>query len=109
MPRKPTPPAVLAQVAKLPRSARRARPFPSLASAVERGSERDLLVLLRQRLAEVLDGGELAGQAFSAAVRQLRAVDQEVRQLDAREAARAEDTDDGDGDGGDQPWDASRL
>jgi hypothetical protein len=80
-----------------------------LSSAVARSaSERDVLLLLRKRLAAQLDGEDMPPAAFGALVRQFRQIDQQLRALDAAAAMAADDeADDDEGDSAE--WDPSKL
>lgn len=91
----------LATVVKHP-SARRPRAPRTLRAAIDGGSERDALVVLRRKLAALIDGDPPAYQAV-ALMRQFREVDAQLRALDELEAerARAEDGDDENDDEGD--------
>ena len=98
-------PSRLATVTKISARRRPGRPFKTLASAVGRSaSERDVLELLRSKLASRIDhGDDMPAAAFAALVKQLRDVDAQIRMLDAAAAAAAEDAADdtdeyGDGD-----------
>ncbi|BCP15677.1 hypothetical protein [Mycobacterium paraintracellulare] len=102
----------LASVAKLPsagKPARKAAPR-SLRSAVARGSERDVLVVLRRKLAEQLDA-ELPSHAVPGVIRQFRDVDAQIRAIDEREAeqAAAQDDDDDQDDDEDTTFDPNSL
>jgi hypothetical protein len=66
---------------------RRGRP-PTRLTAVDK-SEREVLVLLRRKLAAKLDEG-VPTHALATLVRQLRDVDKDIRAIDAR-AAQADD------------------
>jgi hypothetical protein len=85
---------------------RRGRPPTRLISAVDK-SEREVLVILRRKLAARLDEG-VPTHALAALVRQLRDVDKDIRALDAR-AAQADDDEDDDDDGEQAGWDETAL
>ncbi len=68
--------------------ARRGRPKTLLTSA-SGGSEREMLVVLRQRLAAKLDEGDVPMHALAQLIRQFRDVDREIRAIDARAAQAA--------------------
>ncbi|MGC2380725.1 MAG: hypothetical protein WA622_26990 [Mycobacterium sp.] len=110
MGRKQQPPR-LATVTKIPTARRRGRPYKTLTSAVAVGrsaTEREVLELLRRRLASRIDGGDdMPAAAFAAIVKQLRDVDAQIRALDAAAAAAVEEV--SDEDDGDTGWDPSML
>jgi hypothetical protein len=111
MGRKPRP-SQLATVTKLPSSRRRGRPYKTLTSAVARSTnERDVLELLRRKLASRIDGGDdVPAAAFAALIKQLRDVDAQIRALDLAAAMAADDEADGDEDGDDEAgWDPTKL
>jgi hypothetical protein len=89
---------------------RRGRCKPeTLVSAVE-GSERDMLVALRSKVAARLDADDLPVHALAQLVRQFRSLDREIRAIDARVAAAAEQVADDQADGDAQAgWDESAL
>lgn len=70
----------------------------TIKAAIEE-SERDLLVAMRDKIAREIDTGVPAAY-LAPIMRQLRAVDQDIRALDAREAeeveSRAAEVEDGD-------------
>jgi hypothetical protein len=93
-------PSQLATVTKMPGRRRPGRPYKTLSSAVARSAgERDVLLVLRKRIAAQLDGDDLQPAAFGALVRQFRQIDQQLRALDAAAAAADEADDDDDDDG----------
>jgi hypothetical protein len=94
-----------AQSAASPRGRRK-----TLVSAVDGGTEREILVALRAKLAAAIDGG-VAAHAMPELIRQFRQVDSDVRLLDELARQRAEADDDGDDadDADEQGWDESRL
>ncbi len=94
---------VVSGAAPAPR--RRGRPRTRLISAVD-GSEREMLVVLRRKLAAQIDAGAPV-HALAQLVRQLRAVDRDVRAIDERGAATADDDDDDTDD--EAGWDPSKL
>ena len=71
----------LATVSRLPSGRGRGRSKTRLASAVD-GSERELLVVLRRKLAAGIDQCTTPA-AVAALIRQFRDVDKEIRQIDA--------------------------
>jgi hypothetical protein len=100
----------LATVTKIPARRRPGRPYKTLSSAVARsGDERDVLLLLRKRIAAPLDGDDQPPAAFGALVRQFQQVDAKIRAIDAQEAEAAETDDEDDEDDGDAAWDPSNL
>ena len=110
MGRKPRP-SRLATVTEIPGRRRPGRPYKTLSSAVARSaSERDVLVLLRKRLAAQLDGGDdVPPAAMAALIRQFRDVDAKIRAIDAA-AKEATADDDGDMNDDDEAgWDPSKL
>jgi hypothetical protein len=78
---------------------RRGRRPVRLTTAIANSSERDMLVILRRKIAAAIDEAAVKATAFSALLRQFRDIDREIRAIDARAAqlAAAED-DDGDDD-----------
>jgi hypothetical protein len=99
-------PARLAPVIDHP--TRRSRHFRTLKSTLGR-SERDMLVVLRRKLAAEIDAGNVRSAAMAALIRQFRDVDAKIRAIDAAATAAAAD-DDGDDDNGDEAgWDPSTL
>lgn len=75
----------------------RGRPKSRLTSAIAPGgSEREMLVILRAKLAEKLDG-DVPTHSFDKLMRQFLQLDAKIRAIDAREAEAAAD-DDGDDD-----------
>ncbi|HSS26055.1 MAG TPA: hypothetical protein VLL82_17035 [Mycobacterium sp.] len=84
----------LEPVTKLP--ACRHVPPSRLASVVGKG-ERDVLVVLRRKIAAQLDKGDVPATALAALIRQFRDLDKEIRALDlvaAQLAAGEADDDD---------------
>jgi hypothetical protein len=103
-------PSQLATVTNIPAPRRPARRYKTLSSAVARSAdERDVLLLLRKRLAAPLDGDDLQPAAMAALVRQFRDVDAQIRALDAAAAAEAADDDDSDLDDDEAGWDPCKL
>lgn len=90
--------------------AKRGRPVTRLSSALAEGkSERDMLVVLRSKLAAVLDGNPPV-HSLDRLVRQFQQVDAKIRAIDARAEEAEENADDeveDEDDGGD--WDPSQL
>jgi hypothetical protein len=84
----------MARVSKLP-SRRNASPT-RLASVVGK-SERDMLAILRRKLAAQLDKADVPASALPALIRQLLAVDRDIRSIDLRTAQVVEDEGDLDG------------
>lgn len=115
MPQRPrTPPKkVLASVSKLKRPApprRASHKTLSAAVADDDATEREVLVLVRKRLAEVLDG-KLTPASLMWAMRQFREVDGRIRVLDAvvpDVADSGEDCGEGDDEQGDA-FDPSKI
>jgi|ERR1700733_15433549 len=88
---------------------RRTRHFRTLKSTLGR-SERDMLVVLRRKLAAEIDAGNVRSAAMAALIRQFRDVDARVRAIDAASAAAASDEPDGDDEGDEAAgWDPSKL
>lgn len=89
----------LATVVKHPSSRTPKAPRTLRAAIGPGGTERDVLVVLRWKLAALVDSDPPAYQLVNV-IRQLREVDAEIRALDACEAerAKAEDGDPGDDD-----------
>jgi hypothetical protein len=81
----------------------------ALVKAVD-GTERDVLVALRCKLAARLDA-DVPNHAFGELVRQFREVDSQIRVMDVRERAAAEaEAADADDDGEDGPaWDDDAI
>jgi hypothetical protein len=94
-------------------SARRGpgRPYKTLSSAVARSaSERDVLVVLRKRLAARIDGNDaMSPAAMAALVKQFRDVDSRIRAIDVAAAEAAATADDSDVDDEADGWDPSKL
>jgi hypothetical protein len=68
-----------------------------------------MLVVLRQKLAAKIDG-DAPTREFTSLVNQFRAVDRDIRAIDARAAAADEDDEDDDaGAGGTEAWDESAI
>jgi hypothetical protein len=102
-----TAPSRLATVTKIPGARRRGRPYKTLSSALAASaSEREVLVLLRERLAARLGGEDLPAAGFAALARQFQQVDAKIRALDAAEEAAADEPSD---DGDDAAWDPTKL
>jgi hypothetical protein len=102
-------PSHLATVTNIPAPRRPGRPYKTLSSAVTRSaSERDVLVLLRKRVAAQLDGDDLQPAAFGALVRQFRQIDRQLRGIDAAVTADNDNDSDYD-DAADDTWDPSQL
>jgi hypothetical protein len=77
-----------------PPAPRRGRPKSRLTSAVKPDStEREMLVILREKIAAKLDG-EVPTHSFAQLVRQFQQVDGKIRAIDAREAEANNDDDD---------------
>ncbi|BBX63038.1 hypothetical protein MSAS_22120 [Mycobacterium saskatchewanense] len=105
------PPEKLASVVKHPSSARTRAPRTLRAAIGPGGSERDTLVVLRRKLAALIDSDPPAYQAV-ALMRQFREVDAQIRALDeaARvEAEQADDVGDDEDDPDDDSFDLSTL
>lgn len=79
----------------------------TVADAAETGTRRDLLVAQRRRLARAVDSSETRPRELAQLSRQLLAIDEEVRQIDALDAD--EDEDAGEVLLTDEPWDASAI
>jgi hypothetical protein len=79
-----------------------------LAAATE-GTERDVLVALRAKLAAQLDGTEVATHALGELVRQFRVIDAEIRVIDARAAALAGEDQDDDHEDADEVFDPDQI
>jgi len=87
---------------------RRGGPITRLASTVN-GPERDMLVVLRRKLAAQIDEGCGPAQ-LAALVRQFRDVDTQLRGLDLQAAQLAADVaEDGEDGDGSAAWDESAL
>ena len=86
---------------------RRSRHFRTLKSTLGR-SERDVLVVLRRKLAAEIDADNVRPAAMAALIRQFRDVDAKIRAIDAAAAAVADEPADNDDDG-DAAWDPSNL
>lgn len=80
----------------VPPVTRRGRPKSRLTSAVKPDStEREMLVILREKIAAKLDG-DVPTHSFAQLVRQFQQVDGKIRSIDAREAeGNSEDDDEG--------------
>jgi hypothetical protein len=91
-------------------AATRGRPKTRLTSAVgSNGSEREMLVILRNKIAAKLDG-DVPATSFAQLLRQFDQYDRRIRAIDAREAeANADDGDDLDDDDGDASWDPESV
>lgn len=103
----------LASVSTHPTARRPARKSPrTLRAAIgPGGGERDTLVVLRRKLAALIDG-DLPAYQLVGLVRQFRDVDAQIRVIDeaARVAAeQAEDADGGDDDPNDETFDPDSL
>ena len=74
-------------------------------------SERDMLVVLRRKLAAEIDADNVRSAAMAALIRQFRDVDAKIRAIDAAAAAAAadDDGDDDDLDGDEAGWDPTKL
>jgi hypothetical protein len=81
---------------------------PASLTAVLQGTERQMLVILRHRLAARIDQGDVPVHALAALVKQFRDVDGQIRAIDAR---RADGLEDGDVDGivESAEWDETAL
>jgi hypothetical protein len=55
--------------------------------------EREMLVVLRRRIAKQLDEGVKPASAFAAVLRQFRDVDRQIRAIDEAAASMADDDD----------------
>jgi hypothetical protein len=75
------------------------RTQPKRLATVADGGERDMLVVLRRRLAGQIDDPAVRPVVLSALVKQFRDVDAQIRALDAESAEQLEESDDGDGGG----------
>ena len=88
---------------------RRGGPITRLASTVN-GPERDMLVVLRRKLAAQIDRGGCWPAQLAALVRQFRDVDTQLRGLDLQAAQLAADVaEDGEDGDGSAAWDESAL
>lgn len=87
---------------------RRTRHFRTLKSTLGR-SERDMLVVLRRKLAAEIDAGNVRSAALAALIRQFRDVDAKIRAIDAAAAGATADEPDGEDDGDEAGWDPSAL
>lgn len=87
----------LASVATHPTARKPARKSAprSLRSAVN-GDERDVLVVLRSKLAARIDAGAVAAHAFGELVREFRKIDEKIRSIDAAAAAATAEQDEDD-------------
>jgi hypothetical protein len=97
----------LQPVTKLPT---RRNASPSRLSSAVGKSERDMLVVLRRKIAAQLDKADVPPTALAALVRQLREIDREVRGMDlaaAQLAAGEGDLDDDDD--GSAGWDPDAI
>jgi hypothetical protein len=104
----------LASVTEIPSSQRRrGRPYKTLSSAASGlASEREMLVLLRRKLASRIDASVDAPLApLAALVKQFRDVDTRIRAIDLAAAEAAAQAGDDDDDNGcdDTGWDPSKL
>jgi hypothetical protein len=78
-------------------------------SAAVGGSERDILAVLRRKLATLIDdSASIRPTALAALVKQLPDIDKEIRSIDAR-AAQVAVAEADDGDDGPAGWDQSSL
>lgn len=94
---------------KAPVQRRGGRPKSKLTSAITSGTEREVLVILRQKLAAKLDG-DVPTHSFDKLLRQFDQYDRRIRAIDAREAeSNAADDDDLDDDEGDAGWDSASV
>ncbi len=104
-----TPATKLASVTEHP-AAKKPPAAPRSLRAAVTGSERDVLVALRSKLAARIDAGDVATHAFGELVREFRKCDEKVRSIDAAAAAaEAEQDDDDDDDGDDTTFDPATL
>jgi PHD/YefM family antitoxin component YafN of YafNO toxin-antitoxin module len=88
---------------------RQIRPRARRLAGVVEGPERELLVVLREKLAAVLDGG-VPVYVMMQLTRQLLSVDGRIRAIDARAAEEAAAADEPDDDLDDEAgWDPSTL
>lgn len=86
------------------------RPKSRLTSAIAPDStEREVLVVLRAKLATRIDG-DVPAHALDKLLRQFMNVDSRIRAIDAAAAAAAEEEgDEGDGDDDDGTWDPTNI
>jgi hypothetical protein len=87
---------------------RRTRHFRTLKSTLGR-SERDVLVVLRRKLAAEIDGDNVKSAAMAALIRQFRDVDAKIRAIDAAAAAAVADEPDSEDEGDDAGWDPNNV
>lgn len=82
------------------------KPTPALtvADAAERGTHRDLLVAMRQRVATAVQDSSCPPRDLAALTRRLQDIAAEIKSLDALAAEE-----EADGDIGDGAWDAEAL
>lgn len=86
------------------RSAPRKKHF-TVAEAAEKGTQRDLLVAMRERIAKTVQDPNCPPRDLAALTRRLQEVAREIEAIDARAAEEAMD-----GDGvADEDWDAEAL
>lgn len=76
---------------------KRGRPRTVLANAVDL-DEREMLCVLRRKIAKQLDEGVRPASAFAAVLRQYREVDRQIRAIDEAAASLADDDYDDDDD-----------
>jgi hypothetical protein len=89
------------------RHRRRGRPITRLTSAID-SSEREMLVALRRQIATQIDAG-VPAHVLAELARLVRAVDADIRSIDAAAAQVVEDEDEGEGDLGGRAFDPSSV
>jgi hypothetical protein len=77
----------------------------SVTEAAEQGSQRDLLVAMRERIAKTVQDPNCPPRDLAALTRRLQEIAREVEAIDARAAEEAEDG----GPVADEAWDAQAL
>jgi hypothetical protein len=83
---------------------------PSRLSGAVGKSEREVLVILRRKLASRLDNADVPASALAALIRQFREIDHQIRGLDAAAAQLAAgEGDDDDDDVGSAGWDPDAI
>ena len=87
---------------------RRTRHFRTLKSTLGH-SERDMLVVLRRKLAAEIDAGNVRSAAMAALIRQFRDVDANIRAIEAAAEAAAAHEPDGVDEDDEAGWDPSKL
>jgi hypothetical protein len=99
----------LAVVSKLPTQRSPGRPKTKLTSAVD-GDEREVLVVLRRKLASRIDASDIAAAPLAALVKQFRDIDARIRAIDVAAVMAAEEADDDeDEDEDDSGFDLSNI